>query len=1619
MKRKSHLNKGFQIGLTLLFFISLLIGIYNGQNNSNISSTSTPVTQDSSQFKVPLRTSNSLPIAPWWNESFLYRKQINITNRYNYNLSNYGVSFQFNYTELVSQGKMSSNLNDIRIVQNGTLLKYYYIKNSPTNDIATVWFQSNVSANSSNYDAYMYYGNNTVGLENNYYDNNTFGSLWYTFEDFNSSVAKDLMGQNNGTIFSVGNKTNYITGYMGKYALKFSDTQTLGFINVPYTAINGSGNFTICFWALPGVSGEYLISGMYGSTDNYMLMSSPTATGWHFYVWMRNGSTPHIYTDLVLTDSLIYSNPGNPVTITPGGFVWAQEQDSLNDTFDPNQAFSGSLDEIRIFKRDLSQTELTWLFNNNSLDVSLLQEEVKRTRLTIYVIDVDGKFVPGANVAIFNGSSILYTPQNGYFTNNTSENGDLTFYGIPFGKYNLTVNYTSTNGLIEIVNITLNYEMSKIQQNITINTILWTINFNITDVDTQPMETGWVIARNFTGDQEISNLTVNSSGIAVFRWLNHTVNWFDYLSGNPLVIGNILGYNYSVYYNNSNYYGHPLLVNTSIVTNINPHSIWFNVSTNLTKLHFNLYDSVTFNPLIGAEIRIIQNNNTATPIVNLSTDSSGQAEFRWLTIQAPQNYTLSIYFYGLKPFNISDNPLDKAESYNFTLSSISSLAFNITVDPSVYKTELISKNPSLLIVTNIGYNIEFYVLYNIKSNPGGYNGTAWAESVTWTLKQGTQTLNTGYFEKVENSQYNEGLYFLSLNTINERMTDSSKLYTLQVSASKIGFGEPQNIYYIISMQNVPTQLEADRDLNTPFNKYWKEDLNVLFTYKSDISEQTEIIDSYARIVNQSGSINLEPYITSFTNCWNLTGLYFNFSNIMDTVVGTQQPENMKMNVTYGSNKYVINNGAAGGTGSVNLTKSQLNWHQYIFQYGVEGNNLANYSVEVTAYFERWYTSSSLTISNSQISQGNITVDTPNDHRNLVYIQFKFTNIKNQSSSIVNASDVMMNITIPNYGQVFRIQNTGIVGEGILELTNYTLFPEDSVLNFIINSTNLKSYNVNISAGFDSTFQKNDQLEKTQSLLSFSTLYPSSFINITEPVNSWNLTKIRIEFSNLNQTSLNRTFFPSEAEMKITYNSQNYTVSNYETNGTGYVIIPLINESGNKTFIFSIISNLTTSFTYDVMFGRSYKNQITDLLLNANVIWQISSYSGPLSEVGSGKYNFTLNTSIFLPSTETKLINIIASKQYYLTNSSLYIRLILNERPTLLNNTKRNFYEIEIYALDKILISFNYTDELLGNILKSDANSNVSATYSWYKYETPNNVYNGILNEIGNYFVLDFNTDLKNIGKYVLGVNIKRDNYSQPQLTLLITIKQRSVTINTIPPVYTLPQKQTSMIIVSLKDGILGTPLSNFNLSYSIDGIPLGSLIPQADGTYLIPISTASMTLGAHYILISLQSDNYTMPFSTVSLTITYEQIFGLDAPIFYTILIAAIVAISAVSVYVTVKQVRIPYVIKKINESIKTIDKNKGELSAPVMKSKEKIFLEKFGGDWETLGLEPPIKPTKAISEFKDLLGSMKSVKMTDKEVENLKLKLSKVTKQEALKLLQLMGIPPDTSERLIELAKK
>jgi hypothetical protein len=159
-------------------------------------------------------------------------------------------------------------------------------------------------------------------------------------------------------------------------------------VRMPNEIFAGRGDFTISTWArLPAprtgqqhtlISGArsnnfnalYLIFTM--STDSWDFMVEgreakfgPSATikdmDWHHVAVLRNGSIARFYIDGdEIGDGQSISNVATNIGL--GGLLLGQEQDALGGGFEGDQRWAGDLDNLRIYNRALTESEIRTLY---------------------------------------------------------------------------------------------------------------------------------------------------------------------------------------------------------------------------------------------------------------------------------------------------------------------------------------------------------------------------------------------------------------------------------------------------------------------------------------------------------------------------------------------------------------------------------------------------------------------------------------------------------------------------------------------------------------------------------------------------------------------------------------------------------------------------------------------------------------------------------------------------------------------------------------------------------------------------------------------------------------------------------------------------------------------------------------------------------------------------------------------------------------------------------------------------------------------------------------------------------------------------------------------------------
>ncbi len=209
---------------------------------------------------------------------------------------------------------------------------------------------------------------------------------WWTFDDNNNSTTSDSSGYGNTIWWQGTSTTRYGVGKVGTYAAYFdgntfgSSTAKTGYTSGAF----GRGDFTVTLWengnqntaAYPA----FLTTAMCGcSNPNWTVgkndsgtwnigdigegqkSTSPSytlGTSWHFFAFLRSGSSMQTYVDGALYGSNTDTNPPWNLTDNNGGvIIFGTNSNTLT------RLKNTYMDDIRIYNRALTSAQILAMYN--------------------------------------------------------------------------------------------------------------------------------------------------------------------------------------------------------------------------------------------------------------------------------------------------------------------------------------------------------------------------------------------------------------------------------------------------------------------------------------------------------------------------------------------------------------------------------------------------------------------------------------------------------------------------------------------------------------------------------------------------------------------------------------------------------------------------------------------------------------------------------------------------------------------------------------------------------------------------------------------------------------------------------------------------------------------------------------------------------------------------------------------------------------------------------------------------------------------------------------------------------------------------------------------------------
>ena len=1507
---------------------------------------------------------NSSGTQEWWNSSFKYRLLINITNPYNIDFTDYPVSIEFNYTNIVNEGKMNSSLKDLRIVEYdndgiGYLREYYFQTNYSQKDFVSVWFKTNISAGPNNLeqDVYLYYGNNSVNYDENYYKSEISSCVsWWGFEEGSGDNAEDLMELNNGTLHYMDN-SNWVSGKFGEHALYFDGIEEyIEILDDDSLDMTEEISISLWFkWAIDPDNGDdwaTLIDKDKESNGWGIQHSGPNPSGSPYhnsqveikyggrYVFseitegIQKDTWYHIvstFKDISAGDNefKIYIDGSENVHRDISRSVQATTRNVYigKDRYS-SRYFNGIIDDVRIYDYALIEDEIEWLYINYTLDTVLNSEEVKNATIRVNAIDLYGNFIPTANISIYEASQPQFPCQSKL----ANSQGIVEFTDLDVGEYNFTATITSFEGAhVSIVNISELIPLQGLFKEIDLICNVSTNFFNVIDVDGISVDSGWILVGNTT--DILQNCTLNSMGQARFWWEKTTP----------------YAYNFTMYYRDDNYNPKKIILAQDDITNPNSS---INLQVNLTTIDFTIYSETGGDLVSGVKLILKKNNINGASIVNLTTNDYGQATLRWFNSSGiSANYSLEMQFFGSKSFNTTSGWED---NINFTVSSKADISFRIKISIENFQTELISLNPLENIELKWGSVLKLRCLFNISksSNPDDL-GPTYADSMIYKVKYGGVEVLDGTM--VREIDYN-GIHSECINT---SLLNSGENYGIEILAEKSGFLLPLSLNLQLSVAKNDIILNQSENNDSEQSIYWQESTNMSVNAYGENSESLIIEDEIYKTIG-SNEYYFDFSIPNISHDWNLSRIIFDIYNVTFNVnepqinINITDPFGFKHtwtmnNATY---YYPLSQPSSNGTWStlvIDLNKGSIT-KDNLFDFVISGTFDNTIDIVARVFFLRdkvniEYSKFNITNSINIYSDGNGWV--------MKNITFEISNCFNISSwTKITPEDANLNITFGE-GLSYSFISTGL-GTGYLTISDVFIYPlsNNRFQFYIENSTNI-IFDAIIKVSFIQDFYRNSYLESINFFqIEHNFINGGTFqINVNDKDFEWDNQGATLSVIGINNGS--NYFIPSEVGMIITIEGHIFVFDDYG-------VLILNDWSGfNLGTIYSSIIRTTCAVNFTLSYYISYSRKVNYEVKGA-VTYQIREapdiYGNIQYNENANCYLLTINSTL-LDADDYTFRFTISKEHYQIAIKDLNI-VILN-RLTRINGSISIYENIVLSVGLSKIFSFNYSDAFTGIGITECS----IAQCEWENKDINGTIIgSGItqLNDIGSgIYELNFNTELLNIGTFTLVITIGESNYIERSAIIILEIIRREFKIELSDnkfngDIISVVSGNSLQFEIKLKDATDNQLLSDTEV-YLIFLGKRYNFTDNGNGTYSILISQlpdSFFTSQQFSVIIYFEKSNFIDATKTLFIVVTMTEIFPGFPMFYFLMIIGAIVAVvGSLVTYRQIQRAKIPTFVKKVRSIKKVIESRTNIPEALLFPPKEKYLVKLLGDDWKVLGL--------------------------------------------------------------------
>ena len=369
------------------------------------------------------------------------------------------------------------------------------------------------------------------------------------------------------------------------------------------------------------------------------------------------------------------------------------------------------------------------------------------------------------------------------------------------------------------------------------------------------------------------------------------------------------------------------------------------------------------------------------------------------------------------------------------------------------------------------------------------------------------------------------------------------------------------------------------------------------------------------------------------------------------------------------------------------------------------------------------------------------------------------------------------------------------------------------------------------------------------------------------------------------------------------------------------------------------------------------------------------------------------------------------------------------------NLQINRVETDLSTSENITVNWGDTITIYAVFNRTSGSPVEGANLSWSIKDTE---FAGTMTYVGGgNYTAQINTTLLEARGYILTIVASKLNYETQEKSILFTVDYKPTVLSNawfLPPIPSLNiaymgpfiQVENSVpltpVIFTYQTPGPHSPVVGANITLTIGTLTF-TMTPIMPGVYIAFVPTYGLPPGNIFGLITASYTNYQTQqipiFISVNEASIFIPFFNLRIPrtTFLLVLSAITIPTAAFAGYAYIKRARIPRIIRRIDELIKAI--SRGERVEVKLIPREKVISAILSEELAIVGVEPKVERYIPVELADRIVPLLVESGMKEDEAYALAVELKTAAPAEREKLLESVGIPGETSARVLQIIEE